>query len=77
VEREFIIIGEAVAGTRRSTPELAVRITDARVSVGFRNVLAYDDAAVDDEAVYGVATQDLRLLREERTDLLREVEGSG
>jgi uncharacterized protein with HEPN domain len=77
VEREFIIIGEAVAGIRRTAPELVERITDARVIVGLRNVLTHEYAAVDDEAVYGVATEDLELLRRECSDLLERVEGAG
>ncbi len=77
VEREFIIIGEAVAGIRRANAELAERISDARVIVGFRNVLTHDYAAVDDEAVYGVATEDLGLLRRECSELLELVEGTG
>ena len=76
VEREFIIIGEAVAGIRRARPELAERISDTRVIVGFRNVLTHDYAAVDDEAVYGVAKEDLGLLKRECSELLEQVEGA-
>ncbi len=77
VEREFILIGEAVASLRRLAPELAACITDARVIVGFRNVLTHECAAVDDDAVYGVATEDLATLREECADLLARVEARG
>jgi uncharacterized protein with HEPN domain len=77
VEREFTLIGEAVASIRRPAPELAARITDARVIVGFRNVLTHEYAAVDDDAVYGVATEDLATLREECADLLAWVEARG
>ncbi len=77
VERELIIIGEAVAGIRRATPELVERITDARLIVGLRNVLAHDYAAVDDDAVYGVATQDLGVLRRQCAELLDRFEASG
>ena len=58
-------------------PELAARITDARVIVDFRNVLTHEYAAVDDDAVYGVATEDLATLREECADLLPRVEARG
>lgn len=33
--------------------------------VGFRNLLTHDYAAVDDETVFGVAAEDLPVLREE------------
>lgn len=77
VEREFIIIGEAVASIRRVRPEIAERISNARVIVGFRNVLTHEYAAVDDEAVYGVATEDLGLLKRECREILEQVEGAG
>ena len=77
VEREFILIGEAVASLRRIEPALAAHITDARVIVGFRNVLTHEYAGVDDEAVYGVATEDVGTLRRECADLLASVEATG
>jgi uncharacterized protein YutE (UPF0331/DUF86 family) len=40
------------------------------VIVGLRNVLTHEYAAVDDDAVYGVATEDLATLRRECTSLL-------
>ncbi len=58
-------------------PELATSITDARVIVGFRNVLTHEYAAVDDDAVYGVATEDLATLRRECAELLERVEAAG
>lgn len=74
VERQFVLIGEAVASLRWLAPELAARITDARVIIGFRNVLTHEYAAVDDDAVYGVATEDLATLRRECASLLTQVE---
>ena len=75
VEREFILIGEAIASIRRLHPELAEGISHARMIVGFRNLLTHDYAAVDDETVYAVATADLPQLKCECTALLRQVEG--
>jgi uncharacterized protein with HEPN domain len=49
VEREFILIGEAVSSIRRLRPEIADRISNSSMIVGFRNLLAHDYAAVDDE----------------------------
>lgn len=76
VEREFILIGEAIAGIRRLEPELVESISHARMIVGFRNVLTHDYAAVDDESVFGVATSDLPLLRDECAGLLKRVGGA-
>ena len=77
VEREFILIGEAVASLRRLVPEVVAQISDARVIVGFRNVLTHEYAAVDDESVYGVATEDVGKLRRECADLLSQLEAGG
>jgi uncharacterized protein with HEPN domain len=70
VEREFILIGEAVASIRRLEPGLVDSISNARIIVGFRNILTHDYASVDDETVFGVATSDLPLLRGECAALL-------
>ena len=74
VEREFILVGEAVTGIRRLHPQAAEGISHARKIVGFRNLLAHEYAAVDDETVFGFATDDLPLLRRECTALLDRVE---
>lgn len=73
VEREFIIIGEAIASLARTDPALAARITHARLIVGFRNRLAHDYAAIDDEAVLRIAQRDVPVLRGEVRALLEEV----
>ena len=65
VEREFILIGEAVAHIRDLDSEVFSGISNAAVIVGFRNVLTHDYASIDDATVYGVATSDLSLLRDE------------
>jgi uncharacterized protein with HEPN domain len=76
VEREFILIGEAVSSIRRLRPEIATDISNSRMIVGFRNLLAHDYAAVDDETVLGFATDDLPLLRRECAELLRRLQGA-
>jgi uncharacterized protein with HEPN domain len=76
VEREFIIIGEAIGGIKRLEPDLFESISDAKLIVGFRNVLTHDYAGVDDEAVFGVAVEDVPQLRRECSDLLERVGGA-
>ncbi len=76
VEREFIIIGEAVSALGRIAPEAVARISDARMIVGFRNVLTHDYAAVDNETVFGTASESVPVLAREARQLLRELEGS-
>jgi uncharacterized protein with HEPN domain len=74
VEREFIIIGEAVGVLGRIAPELFDEISHARMVVGFRNILTHGYAAVDDETVFGVATKDILVLKDECMTLLQRVE---
>jgi uncharacterized protein with HEPN domain len=76
VEREFIIVGEAVSALGRLAPEAVDRLSDARMIVGFRNVLTHDYAAVDNETVLGTASESLPILAREAKALLREIEES-
>ncbi len=73
VEREFIIIGEAVSVLGRVAPDLFDQISHTRMVVGFRNVLTHDYAAVDDETVFGVTQDDIPVLRSECVALLERV----
>jgi uncharacterized protein with HEPN domain len=77
VEREFIIIGEAVNVLARLDAALASRITHARLIVAFRNRLAHEYAAIDDEAVLRIAQHDVAILREECRALLDGLTESG
>jgi uncharacterized protein with HEPN domain len=74
VEREFIIIGEAVAALRELAPEMFERITQARRIVDFRNQLTHGYMTVNDTIVWGVAVRDVPLLRRECAALLAELD---
>ena len=70
VERQLLIIGEAVAALRRVSPEIAESISEARLIVGFRNVLVHDYASVVDELVYAMAVDEAPKLLLECEQLL-------
>lgn len=70
VEREFILIGEALRRIGGLDESLFGSISNARAIVDFRNLLAHDYGAIDDEAVYGVVYSDLILLKTEVAQLL-------
>jgi uncharacterized protein with HEPN domain len=74
VEREFTIIGEAIAVLSRRDPALAKRITHSRLIVGFRNRLVHEYPQIDAEAVYAIAQHDTSILRKECVLLLQEVD---
>ena len=70
VEREFIIIGEAIVVLSRKSPETYAAITKARRIIDFRNRLAHEYSTVDDEFVFAIANHDVPVLRDECRALL-------
>ncbi len=70
VEREFIIIGEALRRIRTLNEALLSSISNSRAIVDFRILLAHDYGAVDDDAVFGLVYSDLIVLKEEVGELL-------
>jgi uncharacterized protein with HEPN domain len=75
VERQLILIGEAVNSLLRLEPELAGRISHARRIVDFRNQLAHDYAAVNHAVVWAIATDEVPVLRAECEALMAERSG--
>jgi len=70
VEREFIIIGEALRRVSALDESLFCSISNSRAIVDFRNLLAHDYGAVDDDAVFGLVYSDLIVLKAEVGELL-------
>ncbi|MEO1001752.1 MAG: HepT-like ribonuclease domain-containing protein [Cyanobacteria bacterium J06638_7] len=70
VEREFIIIGEALRRVSALDETLLSSISNSRAIVDFRNLLAHDYGAVDDDAVFGLVYSDLIVLKAEVGELL-------
>jgi uncharacterized protein with HEPN domain len=74
VEREFIIIGEAVAALARIAPEVFKVMTRARRIVDFRNQLTHEYPTVDDALVWAIAGHDVVVLRHECVGFLKGLE---
>jgi uncharacterized protein with HEPN domain len=72
VERQFEIIGEALAQLTRLDEILAARITEHRRIVAFRNILIHGYADVDNRVVWDVVETKLPALRREVEALLSE-----
>lgn len=70
VERQFEIIGEALAQLAKRDPALAVRIADHRRIIAFRNILIHGYADVDDALVWDIVQTRLPALRREVDGLL-------
>ena len=73
VEREFIIIGEAVAALARIAPEAFDAITRARRIVDFRNRLTHEYPTVDDALVWAIVEHDVPVLRRECAALIHRI----
>jgi uncharacterized protein with HEPN domain len=54
VERELIIIGEAVNNCLRQQPDIA--LSHAKNIIGFRNIAVHEYSRVDDAVVWKIAT---------------------
>ncbi len=70
VERQFQIIGEALAQLAKLDGQLAARVSEQRRIVAFRNILIHGYADVDDRLVWDVVEAKLPLLRREIEALL-------
>jgi uncharacterized protein with HEPN domain len=77
VEREFIIIGEAISALSRRAPELFRAIGHARRIVDFRNQLTHEYPTVDDTIVWAIADRDAPVLRRECQMLMAGLETGG
>jgi uncharacterized protein with HEPN domain len=75
VERQFEIIGEALAQLTKRDPELAERISQRRRIIDFRNVIIHGYSEVDDKLVWDVRQSNLPTLRREIKGLLDVAEG--
>jgi uncharacterized protein with HEPN domain len=67
VERQLMIVGEALNRLKKVEPTAAASVTDSRRIIAFRNVLVHGYDIVRDEVVWGILETDL-------TTLTRDVE---
>lgn len=72
VERQFEIIGEALAQLARLDANLVARLSEHRRVIAFRNILIHGYADVDDRLVWDVVETKLPVLRREVEALLEE-----
>lgn len=70
VEREFEIVGEALAQLAKRDPQLVAAISEYRRIISFRNILIHGYADVDDQLVWDIVDTKLPLLAKEVAGLL-------
>ena len=80
-EREFIIIGEAMARIRDHTPDLFAEVVHGSKVIGLRNELTHAYATIDAALIWAIATRDVTPLKELCIDILARLdaptEGAG
>ena len=72
VERELMIIGEALNQAMRIAPTLAEKITGIREIINFRNIIVHGYSTIENETVWGILQNDLPTLHEQIKALLSE-----
>lgn len=72
VERQFEIVGEALAQLARLDQAVAESISEHRRIIAFRNILIHGYAQVDARLVWDVVESKLPALQREVTALLRD-----
>ena len=74
IERQFIVIGEAVNQLHAVEPSIAARVSDFRNLIGFRNVLVHEFFQVNHHRVWKVIEEEAPPLLQEVAALLAELE---
>lgn len=72
VERQFEIIGEALAQLAKRDPDMAARISEYQRVIAFRNVLIHGYAEVDNRLVWDLSQTRLPKLRQQVDELLQK-----
>ncbi len=70
VERQFMIIGEALNQAEKKDPQIFGAISDGKKIIAFRNILVHGYAKVSNELVWGLVETRLKKLLEQINALL-------
>ena len=74
VEREFMIIGEALKQLSQRNPKLFVSISQGPAIIAFRNKLSHEYLSINNQLVWGVIQSELPALIERCHTLLQLLE---
>lgn len=70
VERQFEIVGEALAQLAKAAPEVAAKVPHCREAIAFRNLLIHGYAGIDSSQVWRIAQSNLPALAQAVNALL-------
>jgi len=74
VERQFMIVGEALLRIRKENADMVERIPEHRKNIAFRNIVAHGYDKIDDRIVWEIVQKDVGTLPDQLTSMLRENE---
>ena len=74
VEREFIMLGEALKLMAQRDPQLFAMIPGSRQMIDFRSLLTHEHLNVNVQVVWGDIQMDLSVLSEKRMKLLLKLD---
>lgn len=69
VERNLLLIGEALNQLSQLQPKIKVKITDLEKIVAFRNILVHGYFGIDDALVWDVLENKLKVLKKEISEV--------
>ncbi len=72
VERQLMIVGEAMNQAYKQDTRLSESISQIRRIINLRNIIVHGYAAVENETVWGILQDDVVTLKKEVEELLRE-----
>lgn len=70
VERQFMILGEAMAQLSKTWPDIEEKISNAREIINFRNVIVHGYSSIENQTVWGIIEADLDILSKEVAKLI-------
>jgi len=70
VERQLMIVGEAMSQATRTDEEVAEQIEDAREIINLRNVIVHGYTVIENETIWGILQADIPKLRDQVARLL-------
>ena len=70
VERQLMVVGEAMSQAMRTDEELADQIEEAREIINLRNVIVHGYTVVENETIWGILQADVPKLRDQIARLL-------
>ncbi len=72
VERQLMIVGEALNTARRLDEGVAVDMPEVRDIIQLRNIIAHGYAVVENATIWGIVQADVPKLREQASSLLAQ-----